>query len=127
LQQPLGGIGGANGISNPALATPGAPLGLGGLNGLGSTNGVNPQFRSFNEAVFRLSGGPNIPSIQPARILPNAVGVNGSGGFLSGLAGIAEAGGRDPLTGEFGGALGPIAGLLRQASVGTALNLRGIV
>jgi hypothetical protein len=91
------------------------------LNGLGNTSGVNPQFRAFNEATFRLSGGPNIPSTQPARVLPNAPS------FLGGLASIAESGGLSPDGSGFGGALGPIAPLLRQASISTSLNLLGIV
>jgi hypothetical protein len=102
-------------------AQQGTAFGLGGLNGLGSIQNASPQLRAMNETVFRLSGGANIASSQPARTLP------GAPGFLGGLAGIAESAGRDPMSGEFNGPLGPVAGMLRQASTATTLNLLGIV
>jgi hypothetical protein len=92
-----------------------------GIGNISILNGTNPMIRQFGEATFRLSGGPNIASAQPTRVLPSAPS------FMNGLASIAESGGVDPLTGEFQGALGPIALSLRQASLGTALSLRGIL
>lgn len=120
-----GGVAGLSALTSqiPLL---GSPLpNVGGaqptLNNISILNGANPLIRQFGDATFRLSGGANIPSAQPVKVLPQ------SPGFLTGLASIAESGGLDPLTGEFQGALGPIAASLRQASLGVTLSLRGIV